>query len=161
MVRIIPRTRNTMHGTPGFICGGAADFGLKALYLPIRGGGYKFRSNCYAYGRDLETTPQFTIRMLAARGLRFRPSRETRHPAIGIAGLETVVPRQVGATPGIILRRRSRLLEGHLQRLRVRRRLAVLVSRERECLRSRAAGARRGADREVSGRPVLRAHPVE
>ena len=103
MVRIIPRTRNTMHGTPGFICGGAVDFGLAALYLPIRGGGYKFRSNCYAYGRDLETTPQFTIHVPAACGLRFRPSRETRHSTIGVAGLETIVPRQVGAPPGAIL----------------------------------------------------------
>jgi len=25
-----------MHGTPAFICGGASDFGLAALYLPIR-----------------------------------------------------------------------------------------------------------------------------
>ena len=37
----MPRTRNTIHGTPGFICGGAFDFGFAALYLPIRcRGGY-------------------------------------------------------------------------------------------------------------------------
>ena len=134
MVRIIPRTRNTMHGTPGFICGGAIDFGLAALYLPIRGGGYKFRSNCYAYGRDLETTPQFTIHVPAACGLRFRPSRETRHTAIDLARLETVFPGQVGFASGTILRRRTHLLERHLQRFRFRRRLDVLVSRKRECL---------------------------
>jgi hypothetical protein len=28
-----------MHGTPAFICGGASDFGLAGLYLPIRGQG--------------------------------------------------------------------------------------------------------------------------
>ena len=37
MVRIIPSTRNTIHGTPAFICGGAVDFGFTALNLPIRG----------------------------------------------------------------------------------------------------------------------------
>jgi hypothetical protein len=36
MIAMIPRTRNTIHGTPAFICGGAVDFGLEALYLPIR-----------------------------------------------------------------------------------------------------------------------------
>jgi len=36
MTSIIPRTRNTMQGSPAFICGGASDFGLAGLYLPIR-----------------------------------------------------------------------------------------------------------------------------
>jgi hypothetical protein len=36
MTRIIPRTRNTMQGRPAFICGGASDFALAGLYLPIR-----------------------------------------------------------------------------------------------------------------------------
>ena len=36
MTRIIPRTRNTMQGMPAFICGGASDFALTGLYLPIR-----------------------------------------------------------------------------------------------------------------------------
>jgi hypothetical protein len=35
MVRSIPRTRKTIHGTPAFICGAAVDFGLAALYLPM------------------------------------------------------------------------------------------------------------------------------
>jgi hypothetical protein len=35
MVRIMPPIRNTRHGTPGFICGGAFVFGLNALYLLI------------------------------------------------------------------------------------------------------------------------------
>ena len=38
MVRSIPRTRKTIHGTPAFICGGAVDFGLAALYLPMNRG---------------------------------------------------------------------------------------------------------------------------
>ena len=37
IIRIIPRNRNTIHGTPAFICGGAVDFGFEALYLPILG----------------------------------------------------------------------------------------------------------------------------
>jgi hypothetical protein len=31
----MPPIRNTRHGTPGFICGGAFVFGLNALYLLI------------------------------------------------------------------------------------------------------------------------------
>ncbi|MDP9054694.1 MAG: hypothetical protein M3N93_10405 [Acidobacteriota bacterium] len=85
-----------MQGTPGFICGGAVDFGLAALYLPIRGGGYKFGSDCYAYGRDLETTDQFTIRIAFARGsilqrLRGENARYARDTALGLAWLELIV----------------------------------------------------------------------
>jgi hypothetical protein len=80
-----------MHGTPGFICGGAADFGLKALYLPIRCGGYEFRSNCYAYGRDSETTDHFTIRCDCSGFLWNKRACEAGYSAVGFTGLENGV----------------------------------------------------------------------
>src|SRR4051812_19954952 len=100
MVRIIPSTRKTIHGTPAFICGGAVDFGLAALYLPIRCGSCQSDRNCYAYGRDRETTDQFTIRvfnirMPSDRRMRLRPAAETGYSGVGFSRLETLIAQQV------------------------------------------------------------------
>ncbi len=83
MTRIIPRTRNTMQGRPAFICGGASDFALTGLYLPIR------CSGCYRTEviSRRETFSLLSVWMLLA-GCGQNAGAKPDLPAVGVAGME-------------------------------------------------------------------------
>src|SRR5579863_8489752 len=134
MVRSIPRTKNTMHVTPGFICGGAVDFALAALYLPIH-----CHRNCYPYGGDWETTEQFTIRRPSIRSLRIKPTAETGYSGLRFTRLETLIANEVF----------RRMLDRAVLRSGQCRTPYLLVQGDRNRIRSRTAHPRRGSSGQI------------
>ena len=56
-------TIKTRHGTPGFICGGALDFGFAALYLPIRNDdlGCGSLAGCCYPGKDVSRRESLSL----------------------------------------------------------------------------------------------------
>ena len=90
MTRIIPRTRNTMHGSPAFICGGASDFGFAGLYLPIR------CSRLLSYGGDFgdEKLSVYYPRGCLLAGCGTECGAEAGSSAVGVARMEARVVRR-------------------------------------------------------------------
>lgn len=78
--------------------------------------------SCYAYGRDLETTDQFTIRSAPAhrapsrshcvRRLHCTGAGEAGYPGIRLAWLETVLADGIVASPRRSHRQFTSMLEG-------------------------------------------------